>query len=87
MGGLGFLVDCMCEIVYNSNSHMVDGIRMQMEVQRRLTEQLEVSNFQITQLINFSLSLHKICISLPWACIYTKKKHELSAVFKSQAIG
>jgi hypothetical protein len=62
----------MCETVYNSSSHMVDAIRMQMEVQRRLHEQLEVSNFQTAQLIYFSLSLHKICTSLPWA--YTPKK-------------
>lgn len=32
----------LCNGISSGNSHMVDAIRMQMEVQRRLHEQLEV---------------------------------------------
>lgn len=42
-GNSGIFVEYVCvNTVWNSNSHMVDAIRMQIEVQRRLHEQLEV---------------------------------------------
>lgn len=52
---------CICvNTVWNSNSHMVDAIRMQIEVQRRLHEQLEVN----TQLITFAKSPKNIKLYL-----------------------
>ena len=46
----------LCNGICSGNSHMVDAIRMQMEVQRRLHEQLEV--------IKNSLSLNYLYLQL-----------------------
>lgn len=55
-GGSDFLVETVC----SSNSHMVDAIRMQMEVQRRLHEQLEVTKLSLIKPIinSFTYLLH-----------------------------
>ena len=37
----------LCNGICSSNSNMVDVIRMQMEVQRRLHEQLEVKTWSL----------------------------------------
>lgn len=52
LGSSDFIVKCMRKTVHNSNNyHMVDAIRMQMEVQRRLHEQLEVILFKHFKII------------------------------------
>jgi hypothetical protein len=52
-----FVLECMCGTVWISNSHKVDVIRMQIEVQRRLHEQLEVN----TQLYKISTKYFYKC--------------------------
>lgn len=47
-----FLWNVCVNTVWNSNSHMVDAIRMQIEVQRRLHEQLEVIKTLLLSLHN-----------------------------------
>lgn len=57
---------CMRKTVHNSNNyHMVDAIRMQMEVQRRLHEQLEVILFKQLQNNNEDL-----CFLFSWVMIF-----------------
>jgi hypothetical protein len=52
--------------VRNSNNyHMIDAIRMQMEVQRRLHEQLEVILFK-----QFQNNTEDICFLFSWAMIF-----------------
>lgn len=62
----GFYGEMYAKTVRNSNNyHMVDAIRMQMEVQRRLHEQLEVILFK-----QFQNNTEDICFLFSWAMIF-----------------